>query len=793
MLKTRLNVDGLMEGVRDFCDTIWIITLETCLVEIIKDTMTPELEGEILDYEILCHTYQKKYIYPPDIERWNEFLSISSFRQMAQKQCKKETFDIRFRNETFDFEWHKTYINLLADEDGNIKYVMLTSRCINHIRRSRIIEKAVEREYDYIAYIEADKNSYIVYASNKESNTPLPPIASNNYEQEIMEFHNRYVPEEGRERLTQKLSLANVTKILQESGEYIVYCKVIEKDEIRDKKLRYSYYDKKQNILILTRTDITEIREEKRQRLLLENALQAATVANQAKSEFLSRMSHDIRTPMNAIIGMTAIANMHLDDKERIIKCLDSITISSKLLLSLINEVLDMSKVESGRILLAEEEFHMGDLLQNLIVMIQTSIEQKKHDFVIHVNQIKHEELIGDVQRIQQVLLNLLSNAVKYTPEHGKIILDIKEKSCDCEDYSQFEFTIIDNGIGMKEEFLNKIFEPFERADDVNIRNIQGTGLGMSISRNIVQKMNGDILVESTYGEGSKFTAVMQLKHQKEKNSDIEKLNALPVLVVDDDVITCENTCYNLKEIGMKGEWVLSGEEAIERVKARHQKGEDYFAVIIDLIMPDMNGIETVAEIRKQVGNEIPIIMISAYSWSEYEEKAQEVGVNDFICKPLMKSKLYHMMKSFITHEKKEEYQRKKIENILGDYSQKRILVVEDNKLNLEITKELLNETNAQIDTAEDGEIAVKKVKNSSEGYYDLILMDIQMPVMDGITATKIIRSLDRKDAVSLPIIAMSANTFAEDIYESKKAGMNAHIAKPVDIKNLSEVIKKWI
>lgn len=599
MLKTRLNVDGLMEGVRDFCDTIWIITLETCLVEIIKDTMTPELEGEILDYEILCHTYQKKYIYPPDIERWNEFLSISSFRQMAQKQCKKETFDIRFRNETFDFEWHKTYINLLADEDGNIKYVMLTSRCINHIRRSRIIEKAVEREYDYIAYIEADKNSYIVYASNKESNTPLPPIASNNYEQEIMEFHNRYVPEEGRERLTQKLSLANVTKILQESGEYIVYCKVIEKDEIRDKKLRYSYYDKKQNILILTRTDITEIREEKRQRLLLENALQAATVANQAKSEFLSRMSHDIRTPMNAIIGMTAIANMHLDDKERIIKCLDSITISSKLLLSLINEVLDMSKVESGRILLAEEEFHMADLLQNLIVMIQTSIEQKKHDFVIHVNQIKHEELIGDVQRIQQVLLNLLSNAVKYTPEHGKIILDIKEKSCDCEDYSQFEFTIIDNGIGMKEEFLNKIFEPFERADDVNIRNIQGTGLGMSISRNIVQKMNGDILVESTYGEGSKFTAVMQLKHQKEKNS--------------------------------------------------------------------------------------------------------------------------------------------------------------------------------------------------SEGYYDLILMDIQMPVMDGITATKIIRSLDRKDAVSLPIIAMSANTFAEDIYESKKAGMNAHIAKPVDIKNLSEVIKKWI
>ena len=536
----------------------------------------------------------------------------------------------------------------------------------------------------------------------------------------------------------------------------------------------------------MTRTDITEIKEERRQKQLLRDALQSATAANRAKSDFLSRMSHDVRTPINAIIGMTAIAGLHMNDQARIADCLKKITISSKLLLNLINEVLDMSKLESGRIMLTDEVFNLDELLESLFIMVQSAFEAKKQQLHIRVIRVKHECLIGDVQRIQQALLNMLTNAIKYTPDGGQIEVTIEEKPSVYNGYSQFEIAVSDNGIGMKPEFISKVFEPFERSDDTAVRNIQGTGLGMAISRNIAQMMNGDILVKSEYGKGSTFTMIFHVKQGNLDEYDSSILVDLPVLVVDDDDISCEIACENLEELGMKPEWVLSGREAVEKVT----DGNNYFAIIIDLMMPGMNGIETTQKIREQVGPNIPIIIISAYDYSGYESEALKAGANGFISKPVMKSKLFLLMKRFATDRKEEEQAVGPA--VITSFADKRILVVEDNDLNREIAYELLKETGAEIETACDGKEAVDKVSASPEGYYNLIIMDIQMPVMNGLEATKNIRRLDRQDIKKLPIVAMSANAFAEDVQLSLKAGMNEHIAKPIEIISLYKIIAKW-
>ena len=779
-----LNVCDLVNGARVFIDTIWEISLVEDSVAIIRDSMTPTMEGNRIKYSELCDTYSKNYIYPPDIARWDEFLSVDALRNMATSGCREKTFEMRFLNTQFGFEWHEACVSLLRDARGEPDRVLLTSRHANEFRRTQIVETAVRTEYDYVVYIEADKNSYVMYASNKGSGTPLPPVASDDYEQEVEDFHRRFVPEAERDDLTRKLRVSHVLPILEQQGEYVVYCTVIEDGVARDKKLRFSYFDKGRLILLLTRTDITEVREEKRQRQLLQDALLSARAANQAKSEFLSRMSHDIRTPMNAIIGMTAIAGMHLGNHERVLDCLKKITISSKLLLALINEVLDMARIESGRMLLAEEEFNMGDLLQSLVTMVQASVNEKRHTFDIHIHRLKHEKLAGDVQRIQQVLLNLLSNAIKYTPDKGRISLDITEKPSEATGCALFEYVVTDNGIGMRPEFMEKLFEPFERADDTTIRNIQGTGLGMAISQNIAQMMNGEITVESEYGKGSRFTATLCLKCLEQDEPDAGILRDLPALVVDDDEICCRNACLLLEEIGMKGQWALSGAEAVERVLTAHTDGRDFFAVIVDLMMPGMNGIETARRIRACVGPEVPIILISAYDWMEYEEAALSVGVDGFICKPLMKSNLFYMLKEFVTNteERKKSFPTSAP---AYDFNGRHVLLAEDNVLNREIAVALLTETGAVVDVAENGSRAVELFTASPEGDYDLIFMDIQMPVMDGLAATREIRALRRADCRNVPIVAMSAAAFAEDIRACREAGMSAHLAKPIDVAHM--------
>ncbi len=780
----RLTSNKSLANYQYLMDTIWTIYLEDGSVEIQKDSMIPELENTKHDYVILNNTI-KNDVYPPDHILWDETVSLEAFHKMIAEGCFHKKFDMRFCNKHFGFEWHEAFIDILTNKEGIPDRVVLSSHNVNDFRKSQIIETAVKAEYDYVIYIEASKNSYVMYTSSTESETP-PPVASSNYEAVVAEYNRQYMEPEFCDAMTEKMSIAHVDPILRQHGEYILYGTMIENGEKREKKMRFSYFDREQNIWLMTRTDITEIKEERKQKLLLQEALQSATAANRAKSDFLSRMSHDVRTPINAIVGMTAIAGLHMNDQNRIADCLKKITISSKLLLNLINEVLDMSKLESGKIMLTEETFKLDELLESLFIMVQSAFEAKKQKLVIH-SKVKHECLIGDVQRIQQALLNMLTNAIKYTPNKGLIQISVEEKPSVYNGYGQFEIAVTDNGIGMKPEFLSKVFEPFERSDDKAIRNIQGTGLGMAISRHIAQMMNGDILVESEYGKGSKFTMRFHVKLGGMDEYDNNLLIDLPVLVVDDDDISCEIACENLQELGMKPEWVLSGQDAVQKVS----DGNKYFAIIIDLMMPNMNGIETTYKIRECVGPDVPIIIISAYDYSDYEIEALKAGVNGFICKPIMKSKLFLLMKKFATN-KKEEEEVTIVPSIVASFPGKRILVVEDNDLNREIAYELLQETGAEIETASDGLEAVNKVSTSPEGYYDFIIMDIQMPVMDGLEATRQIRLLDRQDTKDLPIVAMSANAFAEDVRLSLEAGMNEHIAKPIEIDRLYSVMGKW-
>ena len=524
----------------------------------------------------------------------------------------------------------------------------------------------------------------------------------------------------------------------------------------------------------------------------LKDAYRAAENASRAKTEFLSNMSHDIRTPMNAIVGLTAIAGANIESQDRVVECLGKITKSSRHLLGLINEVLDMARIESGRMSLAEEDFSLPELVDNLLTLTKPAIDEHKHQLEVHVEHIEHEAVCGDSLRIQQVFVNLMSNAIKYTPDGGNITFTIKEKPNGFSELGCYEFSIADNGIGMTPEFQKIMFEPFSRADDHRTTKVQGTGLGMAITRNIVNLMNGDIQVESAPNKGTKITVTVYLKLQKDEKEQEKELFDLPVLVVDDDKTSCESTVETLREIGIAGEWVLTGKEAVERCYARHETNSDYFAVILDWKMPEMDGIETARKIRECVGQDVTIIILTSFEFSEIEEEARAAGVDAFMAKPLFRSRLTATLRQF-TSGKKEKDARNYLEDFAKtDYTGKRLLLVEDNDLNREIATEILGMTGVTVETAENGKIAVEKVAAAPENWYSLVLMDIQMPVMNGYEATAAIRSLPGSRG-KVPIIAMTANAFAEDVQLAKNTGMNEHIAKPLDLNKLNDVLKQWL
>ncbi len=544
-------------------------------------------------------------------------------------------------------------------------------------------------------------------------------------------------------------------------------------------------------ITIAIRSIDDMIRREENQKEMLAQAVERAEAANHAKSDFLSRMSHDIRTPMNAILGMTSVATMHIDEKERVLDALEKITISGKHLLGLINEVLDMSRIESGKVSLTESAFNLSDTVESLLTVFRSQMDLKGLALNAGIAKLEHENVVGDEQHLQQIFMNIMGNAVKFTPSGGKISIHIEEKPSNIEGYGCYEFTFEDTGIGMESDYIQKIFEPFSRAADSRTGKIEGTGLGMSIAVNIARMMRGDIKVESELGKGSKFTVIVYLKLDDITEADLAVYNGLHVLVVDDEETACESSCEMLKSIGMNAEYVLSGEEAIQRISG--ENGKQFAVVILDWKMPGMDGLETAKDIRKFSGDGISIIIQSAYDWADIEAEALDAGVNAFIGKPLFRSRLIRVLKDVLGQDQDKEEVSALDMFKQKDFSGKRVLLVEDNEINIEVAKELLNVVGIQVEMAMNGQLAVEAVLEKEAGYFDLIFMDIQMPVMNGYEASKTIRASGREDLEKIPIVAMTADAFADDIRRCEEAGMNGHISKPVDIQRLEEALQKWI
>ena len=525
-----------------------------------------------------------------------------------------------------------------------------------------------------------------------------------------------------------------------------------------------------------------------RQMLALEAARQEAIQATKAKSEFLSNMSHDIRTPMNAIVGMTAIATTHIDDIEHVQHCLKKIALSSKHLLGLINDVLDMSKIESGKLTLTEERISLREVSDAVVSIVQPQIKSKNQNFSVHIDNITAEEVYCDSVRLNQILLNLLSNAIKYTQENGTIELSLYQEDAPLpgkENFIRTHIKVKDNGIGMTPEFMEHIFDSYSRADTKRVQKSEGAGLGMAITKYIVSAMNGTINVESVLDKGSEFHVILDLEKANEQEIDMV-LPPWKMLVVDDDEILCRTAVDTLKSIGIQADWTQSGKQAIEMVKHHHQMRDEYQIVLLDWKLPEQDGI-SIARQMLQI-TDMPIILISAYDWGEFEAEAIAAGITGFISKPLFKSTLFHGLKKYMNFVETQDST-----GIDMDLAGHNILVAEDNDLNWEILNELLSDFGMNLDWAENGQLCFEKFRSSAPGYYAAILMDIRMPVMNGIESAQAIRASDHPDAQKIPIIAMTADAFSEDVQRCLDSGMNAHTAKPVNLDEVISLLKKFI
>ena len=523
----------------------------------------------------------------------------------------------------------------------------------------------------------------------------------------------------------------------------------------------------------------------------LSEAVHAAETANRAKSTFLSNMSHDIRTPMNAIIGFTTLAVSNIDNKEKVRDYLGKILASSNHLLSLINDVLDMSRIESGKIHLDETEVNLSDVLHDLKTIVSGQIHAKQLELYMDAMDVTDEDVYCDKTRLNQVLLNLLSNAIKFTPAGGTVSVRLKQLTSKKRGCGQYEIRVKDNGIGMSPEFVKKIFEPFERERTSTVSKTQGTGLGMAITKNIVDMMGGTIEIQTEQGKGTEFIVCVPLRIQSERRP-VEKIAALEgvkALVVDDDFNTCDSVTKMLIKVGMRSEWTLSGKEAVLRARQSMEMGNPFHAYIIDWRLPDMNGIEVTRQIRS-LGDDTPIIILTAYDWSDIEVEARAAGVTAFCSKPMFMSDLRQTLMTALGQKVTGE-EEELLPNKSEDFKGKKILLVEDNELNREIAIEILGEYGFRVDTAENGAVALQKVSTSVPGCYDLVLMDVQMPIMDGYEATRQIRALENPALAGIPILAMTANAFEEDKKSALDCGMNGFLSKPIIMEELVRELQK--
>ena len=769
--------------------------------------MPPELMGKLMessDYTSVLAKYIESFIVPEDRERIRE---ATTLEVLAERVPEKGLYKLGYRrNLNGVISYFEMNVVKIADWSGHVTYIMGLRDVNDEMQRqlkqarefeaqSEIIEGLGSVYYSVLlVYPKTDK--VVTYRAAGEDGRAIAEYFRRHdhcWSKGIERYSEEHISENSRAEFMEKLSL----DYIRTHGED--YSLTYERNTPSGAvylQARISYVREKNGgfvTVVGTRNVDDIVKKERLQEAALQAAFDAAEAANKAKTDFLSNMSHDIRTPMNGIIGMTAIAATHIDDKERVQDCLQKISQASKHMLSLINEVLDMSKIESGKVDLIEEEFNLSNLVDNLLTMTSSQINAHGHKLSVNISGVTHEEVIGDSLRIQKVFTNLMSNAVKYTPDGGEIRFSITERPSGQAKVGCYEFIFEDNGIGMSEDFMDRIFEPFARASDSRVSKIQGTGLGMPISRNIVRMMGGDIKVESELNKGTRFTVTIYLKLQDTVEIHEEKFIDLNVLVADDDEMSLDSCCTILEDFGMKPDGVSSGEQAVKQVVKRHEENRDYFACIIDWKMPEMDGIATTRAIRKAVGNDVPIIIISAYDWSDIEPEARAAGANAFISKPLFRSRLAKTFNTLVGVEEKTEQAAPLVALNKLNLSGKRVLVAEDNDLNAEIAEEILEMTGIEVERACDGAEAVDMVSAREDGYYDLIFMDIQMPHMNGYDATRAIRAMDRNYCKQVPIVAMTANAFAEDVQAAKTIGMNEHIAKPLDLNALAATLQRWL
>ncbi len=691
----------------------------------------------------------------------------------------------------------------LMEENGELFYQRFLLDCTaqkvreqqeraENERRQMELVHALSIDYSLVCFFDLDTGAGNPLRTADTMDPLFAPIFTGglDFTQCMSSYIQQYVHGDDQEMLRGAFSLENLRNELASKKIYYVNYRAIVGGEIQYyqiKAVRAGTWDGRRGVVMGFCNVDDEVRTEMEKRALLEDALTQANRASKAKSIFLSNMSHDIRTPMNAIVGFTSLAITHIDRKEQVEEYLKKILTSGNHLVSLINDVLDMSRIESGKMRLDESLCSLPDILHGLRSIVQADIRAKQLELYIDAVDVINEEIYCDKLRLNQVLLNLLSNSVKYTGSGGIVSMRIREKPSSAAGYATYEFLIKDTGIGMSEEFVSHIFEPFERERNSTISRIQGTGLGMAITKNIVEMMNGSIDVSSEQGVGTEFrlTLTFRLHNGPKKPQTIPGLKGCRALVVDDDFNTCDSVTYMLQQMGMRAEWTLSGREAVLRTRQAMTRGDSYSVYLIDWLMPDMNGIEVARRIRKETGENVPIIVLTAYDWADIEEEAREAGVTAFCAKPLFQSELRRCLYSVVdTGEREAEKSKKPVRRHTGH-----ILLAEDNELNQEIATAILDEAGFTTDVAENGKVAIEMLKKSAPGYYKLILMDVQMPVMDGYTATRAIRELENQELASIPIIAMTANAFEEDRRQALKSGMNGHIAKPIDIEVLFDTL----
>lgn len=792
--------EGIFSSLSNGYNIVFSVDLQAHTYTVLKNDFSNESTKDDDSYEKLQKEIINQYIHEEDREKLIEFSNIQNIQNAVEERKPYIEFTCRMWDEKKGYRWMRLSFIFVEAQLGittKVLYVFADihdeyQQMLEADLRDKVYTASADITYQTIFRINLSQNQVVMM--KRDQGVSDVSQYQYDYRKMIREVCNFIYPAD-RELFIENFSEKSIIEELKskQKEKEFKYRRLCLDGTYRWKDAHFVYIDQKGTgdiIVVCLIRDIDSWKsQEVQSKQLLEEALKHAKNASNAKTEFLSRMSHDIRTPLNAIIGMTTLAEVQLDNTEKVKECLEKIDISSKFLLNLVNEVLDMNRIESGKIDLCEESFALSEMMGEVLSVIQPMTVRKKQQFNVIVQEVEHENVMADKHRLSQIIINLATNAVKYTANEGTIKITLKEEKLAVPGYSNYIFLIEDNGIGMTEEFLGKIFEPFTRAEDSRVSKIQGTGLGMAIVKNIVNMMGGSIAIESRQGEGSRFCVELPLKFKSKEKESLTPFDNLPILVADCDRDSCLAACQLLEEIGMKSEYALNEEEVILKIKNAYAGQQNYYAVIIDCQMLHSSESNMQKNIH-EITSEVPII-VSAFASSDIEENTLNAGIQGWVSKPFFKSQLVFELSKIKENLSTDILKKEDLFKV--SFKGKKVLIVEDNEINSEMLYDILSMVHLQIDTAENGKEAVDCFAASPEGYYDIILMDIQMPVLNGLEATKKIRKMPRKDAQAVPIIAMTANAFTEDVQNAKKAGMNEHIAKPLELELLMKRLKFYL